>query len=64
MVTGLSLSWFGSFFFFFLGNGLKVSLEMGFGLWGGSIWAGRNLAEVSLEMGFLSCEECAQALSL
>ena len=28
---------FGSFFFFFFGNGLKVSLEMGFGLWGGTI---------------------------
>ena len=30
---------FGTFFFFFLssGNGLKVSLEMGFGPWGGTI---------------------------
>ena len=46
---------FGSFFFFFFfGNGLKVSLERGFGPWGGTIWAGR-----SLDMGFEPCEECA-----
>ena len=41
-------------FFFFFGNGLKVSLERGFGPWGGTIWAGR-----SLDMGFEPCEECA-----
>ena len=45
--------WF-FFFFFFFGNGLKVSLERGFGPWGGTIWAGR-----SLDMGFEPCEECA-----
>ena len=45
---------FGSFFFFFSRNGLKVSLERGFGPWGGTIWAGR-----SLDMGFEPCEECA-----
>ena len=44
-------SWF-SPFFFSSRNGLKVSLEMGFGLWGDTIWAGRSLAEVSLGMGF------------
>ena len=27
-------------FFFFFGNGLKVSLDMGFGPWGGTIWVG------------------------
>ena len=55
-LASLSLSRFGSFFFFFFssGNGLKVSLEMGFGPWGGR----------SLEMGFGPREECAQALSL
>ena len=52
---------FGSFF---SGNGLKVSLEMGFRSWGGTIWVGRSLAEVSLDMGFGPCEECARALSL
>ena len=51
-------------FFFFFGNGLKVSLEMGSGLWGGTIWAGRSLAKVILDMGFGLCEECARALSL
>ena len=51
-------------FFFFFGNGLKVSLEMGSGLWGGTIWAGRSLAKVILDMGFGPCEECARALSL
>ena len=30
-----SCSWFGSFFF--SGNGLKLSLEMDFGQWGGTI---------------------------
>ena len=58
-----SCSWFGSFFFL-SGNGLKVSLEMGFGPWGGTIWAGRSLAKVSLDMGFGLCEECARAFSL
>lgn len=29
---------------FFSRNGLKVSLEMGFGPWGGTIWAGQSLA--------------------
>ena len=53
---------FGSFFFF--GNGLKLSLEMGSGLWGGTIWVGRSLAKVILDMGFGPCEECARALSL
>ena len=47
------------FFFFFL-----VSLEMGFGPWGGTIWAGQSLAKVSLDMGFEPCEECARAFSL
>ena len=49
---------FGSFFFFF-GNGLKVSLEIGSGLWGGTIWAGQSLTKVILDMGFGPCEECA-----
>ena len=31
---------------------------------GSMIWDGRSLAEVSLEMGFGPCEECAWALSL
>ena len=68
-------SWFGSFFsflfyfilfycIFYSRNGLKVSLEMGFGPWGGTIWAGWSLAGVSLDMGFGPYEECAQALSL
>lgn len=49
----LSLIALGSVLFFFSSrNGLKVSLEMGFGLWGDTIWAGRSLAEVSLGMGF------------
>ena len=49
----LSLIALGSVHFFFSSrNGLKVSLEMGFGLWGDTIWAGRSLAEVSLGMGF------------
>ena len=26
---------------------------------GGTIWAGRSLVELSLEMGFGLCEECA-----
>ena len=52
------------FFFFFSRNGLKVSLEMGFGPWGGTIWAGQSLAKVSLDMGFGLCEECARAFSL
>ena len=47
------------FFFFFSRNGLKVSLEMGFGPWGDTIWASRSLAEESLDMGFGPCEECA-----
>ena len=51
-------------FFFFSRNGLKVSLEMGFGPWGGTIWAGQSLAKVSLDMGFGLCEECARAFSL
>ena len=37
---------------------------MGFGLWGGTIQAGQSLVEISLDMGFELCEECAQALSL
>ena len=39
-------------FFFFFENGLKVSLEMGFGQWGDTIWAGQSLVEVSLDMSF------------
>ena len=50
--------------FFSSRNGLKVSLETGFGPWGGTIWAGRSLAEVSLDMGFGSCEVCARAFSI
>ena len=60
----LSLLALGSALFFFFGNGLKVSLEMGFGPWGGTIWAGQSLAKVSLDMGFGLCEECARAFSL
>ena len=61
----LSLLALGSIlFFFFFENGLKVSLEMGFGPWGGTIWAGRSLAKVNLDMGFGPCEECARAFSL
>ena len=52
------------YFIFYSRNGLKVSLEMGFGPWGGTIWAGWSLAGVSLDMGFGPYEECAQALSL
>ena len=37
---------------------------MGFGPWGGKIWAGQSVAEVSLDMGFGLCEECALALFL
>ena len=56
-----SCSWFSSFFsfFFFFLNGLKVNLEIGFGPWGGKIWASRSMAKVSLDMGFRPCEECA-----
>ena len=57
-------SWFSSSFFFFFGNGLNVSLDMGFGPWGDTIWVGRSLVEVSLDMGFGPCEECARAFSL
>ena len=61
----LSLITPGSVLFFFSSrNGLKVSLEMGFGPWGGTIWAGRSLAEVSLDMGFGPCEVCARAFSI
>ena len=52
------------FFFFFFLNGLKVNLEIGFGPWGGKIWASRSVAKVSLDMGFRPCEECAWALFL
>ena len=52
--TFSSCSWFGSFFF---ENGLKVSLKMGFGQWGDTIWAGRSLVKVSLDMSFGQCEE-------
>ena len=62
-LTLLSLLALGSVLFF-SGNGLKVSLEMGFGPWGGTIWAGQSLAKVSLDMGFGLCEEYARAFSL
>ena len=64
-----SCSWFDSFFSFWkwfegkLGDGFwtmgRHNLgrpELG--------WAGRSLAEVSLDMGFGLCEECARAFSL
>ena len=53
----LSLLALGSVLFFFFENGLKVSLKMGFGQWGDTIWAGRSLVEVSLDMSFGQCEE-------
>ena len=52
----LSLLALGSVLFFFE-NGLKVSLKMGFGQWGDTIWAGQSLVEVSLDMSFGHCEE-------